>query len=236
MAWWMLFGSWVSTKTESLIAACESAQSAIERIDTLQPDLVFLDIEMPIMNGFLMLQELHYKNFELIFTTAYDHYAIKAIRFSALDYLMKPIEIEELKAAVKRAGDKKEHQNTNYQLELLLENMLPKKNMQQRIAIPTIDGLQFINLTEIIYLEANVNYTYFFLSGNKKYIVSRTLKDFEDMLPGDTFLRIHNSYIINKNFAEKYIRGEGGQVVLSNGVTLDVAKRKKAEFLKAIGY
>jgi len=220
----------------NIIAACESAQSAIERIDTLQPDLVFLDIEMPIMNGFLMLQELHYKNFELIFTTAYDHYAIKAIRFSALDYLMKPIEIEELKAAVKRAGDKKEHQNTNYQLELLLENMLPKKNMQQRIAIPTIDGLQFINLTEIIYLEANVNYTYFFLSGNKKYIVSRTLKDFEDMLPGDTFLRIHNSYIINKNFAEKYIRGEGGQVVLSNGVTLDVAKRKKAEFLKAIGY
>jgi two-component system LytT family response regulator len=220
----------------SIIATCESAQSAIEKIDTLHPDLVFLDIEMPVMNGFLMLQHLTFKDFELIFTTAYDHYAIKAIRFSALDYLMKPIEIEELKEAVKKAGEKKEHKNTNHQLDLLLENMLPKKNTYQRIAIPTAEGLQFIKLNEIIYLEANINYTHFFLAGNEKYIASRTMKDFEEMLPTDIFLRIHHSYIINKNFAEKYIRGEGGQVVLSNGVILDVAKRKKAEFLKAIGY
>jgi len=188
------------------------------------------------MNGFLMLQELQFRNFELIFTTAYDHYAIKAIRFSALDYLMKPIEIEELKLAVERAAAKKEHRAPNHQLELLLENVLPKKVSFQRLAIPTAEGLQFIKLNEIIYLEANINYTYFHLSGNQRYIACRTLKDFEEMLPADTFIRIHNSHIINKNFAEKYIRGEGGQVVLSNGAILDVAKRKKAEFLKAIGY
>jgi two-component system LytT family response regulator len=220
----------------NIIAACGSAQSAIEKIDTLQPDLIFLDIEMPVMNGFLMLQQLQFKDFELIFTTAYGHYAIKAIRFSALDYLMKPIDIEELKMAVKKAEDKKEHKNTQQQIGLLLENMLPKKNTYQRIAIPTAEGLQFIKLNEIIYLEASINYTCFFLTGNEKYIASRTLKDFEEMLPPDIFIRIHHSYIINKNFAEKYIRGEGGQVVLSNGVVLDVAKRKKAEFLKAIGY
>ena len=220
----------------NIIAACGSAQSAIEKIDTLQPDLIFLDIEMPVMNGFLMLQQLQFKDFELIFTTAYGHYAIKAIRFSALDYLMKPIDIEELKEAVKKAEDKKEHKNTRQQIGLLLENMLPKKSTYQRIAIPTAEGLQFIKLNEIIYLEANVNYTSFFLTGPEKYLASRTMKDFEEMLPADIFVRIHHSYIINKNFAEKYIRGEGGQVVLSNGVVLDVAKRKKAEFLKAIGY
>jgi two-component system LytT family response regulator len=220
----------------NIIAACGSAQSAIEKIDSLQPDLIFLDIEMPVMNGFLMLQQLQFKDFELIFTTAYGHYAIKAIRFSALDYLMKPIDIEELKLAVKKAEEKKEHKNTQQQIGLLLENMLPKKSTYQRIAIPTAEGLQFIKLNEIIYLEANINYTSFFLTGHEKYIASRTMKDFEEMLPPDIFLRIHHSYIINKNFAEKYIRGEGGQVVLSNGVILDVAKRKKAEFLKAIGY
>jgi two-component system LytT family response regulator len=220
----------------TIIAACGSAQTAIEAIDSGRPDIVFLDIEMPVMNGFLMLQQLQFKNFDLIFTTAYDHYAIKAIRFSALDYLMKPIEIEELKMAVKRAVEKKELKAPNHQLELLLENLLPKKNVYQRIAIPTAEGLQFVNLGDIIYLEANINYTYFYLSGNHKYIVSRTLKDFEEMLPADVFVRIHNSYIINKNYAEKYIRGEGGQVVLSNGTILDVAKRKKADFLKAIGH
>ncbi|HTE32170.1 MAG TPA: LytTR family DNA-binding domain-containing protein [Chryseolinea sp.] len=220
----------------NIIAACDNARTAIESIDSLQPDLVFLDIEMPVMNGFLMLQQLQFRNFELIFTTAYDHYAIKAIRFSALDYLMKPIEIEELKLAVERAAEKKQHHNADHQLDLLLENVLPKKAAFQRLAIPTAEGLQFIKLNDIIYLEANINYTWFHLSGNQKYVVSRTLKDYEEMLPADIFVRIHNSYIINKNFAERYIRGEGGQVVLSNGTVLDVSKRKKVEFLKAIGY
>jgi two-component system LytT family response regulator len=220
----------------SIIATCDSAHIALEKIDSLHPDLVFLDIEMPVMNGFLMLQQLQFRSFELIFTTAYDHYAIKAIRFSALDYLMKPIEIEELKSAVQRANDKKARNMPNHQMELLLENMLPKKPTFQRLAIPTAEGLQFIKLNDIIYLEASVNYTHFYLSGNQKYIASRTLKDFEEMLPAETFVRIHNSYIINKDYAEKYIRGDGGQVVLSNGAVLDVAKRKKTDFLKAIGY
>lgn len=219
-----------------IAALCDNATKGIETIDRLHPDIVFLDIEMPVMNGFIMLQQLAYKNFELIFTTAYDHYAVKAIRCSALDYLVKPIEIEDLKAAVSKAEEKRTHSYPNPQIELLMEQLVSKKNAPSRIAIPSTEGLQFIKTEDIIYLEASVNYTNIFCVNSKKFLVSRTLKDFEDMLPPQTFLRIHNSYIINKNFAEKYIRGEGGQVVLSNAVVLDVAKRKKAEFLKAIGY
>lgn len=219
-----------------IIAICDDPQEGSMAIDTLKPDLVFLDIEMPVINGFTLLQQLTYKNFELIFVTAYDHYAIKAIRYSALDYLVKPVEIKDLKNAVNRVIEKRNNSAPNYQLELLLENMVNEKMKFKRIAIPTTQGLQFIKIEEIIYLEASVNYTKFYLSHNLKYTVSKTLKDFEDMLPDDTFLRIHNSYIINKSFVEKYVRGEGGQVILSNGAMLDVSKRKKAGFLKAIGY
>ena len=219
-----------------IIGICSSGAEGIEMIDALKPDVVFLDIEMPKMNGFTMLQQITYKNFELIFTTAYDHYAIKAIRFSALDYLMKPIEINELRQAIERAEEKKQLALPNQRLELLLENLGHKMHERLRIAVPTNTGLEFLKVENIIYLEASINYTHIFMQDNRKYTVSRTLKEFEEMLPQDSFLRIHHSHIINKHFAEKYIRGEGGQVVLSNGVVLDIAKRKKTEFLKAIGY
>lgn len=219
----------------NILALCNNAASGAAAINRLQPDMVFLDIEMPVTNGFVMLQQLQYRNFELVFTTAYDHYAIRAIRYSALDYLVKPVEIEELKAAVQKAGEKRSQAYPNPQIELLLEQLNSKSRQPERIAIPTTEGLQFIRTSDIIYLEASINYTHIY-SGEKKYTVSRTMKDFEELLPATVFLRIHHSYIINKNFVEKYIRGEGGQVVLSNGVTLDVAKRKKTEFLRAIGY
>lgn len=220
----------------TIVAVCSNGQDGIETIEGEEPDLVFLDIEMPKMNGFTMLQQLHFKNFELVFTTAYDHYAIKAIRYSALDYLVKPIEIEELRVAVDRAKEKRASSQSNQRLELLLENIHTKKQERQRLAVPSNSGLEFIKIESIVYLEASGNYTHFFLQDKSKYTASRTLKEFEDLLPTDTFIRIHHAHIINKNFAERYIRGEGGQVVLSNGITLDIAKRKKSEFLKAIGY
>jgi two-component system, LytTR family, response regulator len=219
----------------NVVGAYAIPAEAIEKINTLQPDLVFLDIEMPVINGFSLLQQLAYKNFELVFVTAYDHYAVKAIRFSALDYLVKPVDIDDLKAAVERAEQKKSGTQPNERLELLLDHLLHPKN-DKKIAIPTLEGLQFIKVSDIIYLEASVNYTQIYIRDRNKYLVSRTIKDFEEILPGETFIRIHNSYIINKDFLEKYIRGEGGQVVLSNGTMLDVAKRKKADFLRAIGY
>jgi two-component system LytT family response regulator len=217
----------------TVAASCDNAVSGAEAINTLFPDLVFLDIEMPVTNGFLMLQQLQNKDFELIFVTAYDHYAIKAIRYSALDYLLKPIVIDELKDAVARAEQKRNHPAGNPQIELLIEHL--QKKSSRRIAIPTGEGLAFIRVDEIIYLEASINYTHIYMEDKRRFLVSRTLKEFEDILPEDTFFRIHHSYIINKNFVERYIRGDGGQVVMQQGITLDVSKRKKADFLQAIG-
>ena len=219
-----------------IIAECENGEEGIENIEKKKPDIVFLDVEMPRMNGFTMLQQLKNKNFEVIFVTAYDHYAIKAIRYSALDYLVKPVEIDDLKNAINRVIEKMNITKPNARLELLLENIVGEKMKFTRIAIPTVQGLQFIKIEHIISLEASANYTKFHLCNNIKYTVSKTLKEFEDMLPSDIFIRIHNSHIINKNYVEKYIRGDGGQVVLSNGSVLDISKRKRAEFLKAIGY
>ena len=216
-----------------IVARCDNGGDGIASIEGLQPDVVFLDIEMPVMNGFLMLQKLTYKNFGLIFVTAYDHYAIKAIRYSALDYLVKPVEISELQMAVKKAEENRKSHHSQLQIELLLEQI--SKKQPRRIGIPTTDGLQFTNLEDIAYLEATGNYTNISLSNNKKFLVCRTLKDFEDMLPTETFVRIHHSSIINKFYVEKYIRGDGGQVVMRNGVVLDVSKRKKSDFLQAFG-
>lgn len=221
-------------KQVQIIDRCDNPEEGIRIIDELKPDLVFLDIEMPQMNGFVMLQQLTYKNFELIFVTAYDHYAIKAIRSCALDYLVKPVEIEELKRAVARAEEKKKQPPSSSQLDLLIDHL--QKKQTKLLTIPTSDGLQFINIENIIYLEASDNYSNIYLSTDQKLLVSRTLKDFEELLPADIFIRIHHSTIVNKYYVEKYIRGEGGQVVMRNGNVLDVSKRKKSDFLQAIGY
>lgn len=217
-----------------IIADCENGEEGIEKIETQKPDIIFLDIEMPRMNGFTMLQQIKNKNFEVIFVTAYDHYAIKAIKFSALDYLLKPVEVEDLKAAVEKVTQKRKQVDGNKRVELLLQNFLEEKAAHQRIAISSMEGLQFVTTNDIIYLEANSNYTSFYLADNRKITATKTLKDFEEILPASMFIRIHHSYLINKNGIEKYIKGEGGQVVMKNGVTLDVARRKKEEFMKAI--
>jgi len=219
-----------------IIAECENGEQGIETIESKKPDIVFLDVEMPRMNGLVMLQQLNNRNFELIFTTAYDHYAIQAIRFSALDYLVKPIEIEDLKAAVHKAEQKKEKQSSNERIENLLHNLLLETNQPHRIAIPSHEGLLFTEISDILYLEAESNYTFIFLTDGKKITVTKTLKDFEELLPSHVFIRIHHSHIINKDHIQKYIRGEGGQVIMKNGTTLYISRRKKEEFLKAIGY
>ena len=218
-----------------IVAACENADDGIQAIETLHPDIVFLDIEMPVMNGFVMLQQLTWRNFALIFVTAYNHYAIKAIRYSALDYLVKPVEIEDLKAAVSRAADKRSVRQPGMQLDVLMENIGGGKKIFKRLALPTAEGIRFIKTEDIIYLASSSNYTHIYLTGKKKFTLSRTLKDVEDVLDPSVFVRVHNSYIININFVDKYIRGEGGQVVMSDGVVLDVSKRKKPAFLKAMG-
>jgi two-component system, LytTR family, response regulator len=219
-----------------ITAECENGEEGIKAIECHNPDIVFLDVEMPRMNGFVMLQQLEHRNFELIFTTAYDHHAIRAIRFSALDYLVKPIEVKTLIEAVDRVRLKKQTNIPDQRIETLLHNLIDEKNLHSRIAIPSLEGLQFIDVAGIIHLEAESNYTIIHMKALPKLTVSKTLKDFEDILPAHTFIRIHHSHIINKNHMQKYLKGEGGQVLMSNGKTLDVSRRKKDEFLKVFGH
>jgi two-component system, LytTR family, response regulator len=181
-----------------------------------------------------MLNELAEKNFHIIFTTAYDQYAIKAIKYAAFDYLLKPIDIEELKTAVEKINTKQNNQ-TKKQVELLQQNMQQQKNQLHKLAIPTLEGLMFYDINDIVHLEANSNYTNIYLANKTKITASKTLKEFEELLPDDTFFRTHHSYLINLNFIKRYIKGDGGQIELQNGTYVDVSRRKKEEFLKVMG-
>ena len=218
-----------------IIAEATNGQEALMLIQHHKPRLIFLDIEMPRMNGFEMLNELPDKNFHIIFTTAYDQYAIKAIKYAAFDYLLKPIDIEELRSAVAKFTAK-ENDQTKKQVELLQQNMQQPKKQLSKLAIPTLEGLLFYDIGDIIHLEANSNYTNIYLVDKTKITASKTLKEFEELLPEAIFFRTHHSHLINLNYIKRYIKGDGGQIELQNGSFVDVSRRKKEEFLKAIGY
>jgi two-component system LytT family response regulator len=214
-----------------LIGEADNGEEGIRLIEKHHPRIVFLDIEMPRMDGFEMLQRLHENDFHLIFTTAYDHYAIKAIKYAAFDYLLKPIDIEELQATIANIDGKKKNQ-VSMQVELLQQSMQQPKKQLNKLAIPTLDGLLFYDINEIVHLEANSNYTNIHLLNRTKIIASKTLKEFEELLPDDIFFRTHHSHLINLNFIVRYIKGDGGQIELQNGTHVEVSRRKKEEFLK----
>ena len=186
------------------------------------------------MDGFEMLINIPDKKFHLVFTTAYDQYAIKAIKYAAFDYLLKPIDIDELKETIERLEYAPVPDVTIKKLETLEQNLLTKPFLN-KIAVPTQEGLLFFDINHIIRLEAQSNYTLIYFDDQPKMMASRTLKEFEEILPVDTFFRIHNSHIINLLFIKKYIRGDGGQVEMKNGDHILVSRRKKDEFLKIIG-
>lgn len=214
-------------------AICYSAEDAMKEIASQSPQLVFLDIEMPHMNGFELLKRLPQINFEIIFTTSYDQYAIKAIRFSALDYLLKPIDREELQLAVKKATGRLQHPLPQ-QLEILMQKFHHQANKVNRIALPTMEGLQLIALDSIISCSSKSNYTILSMKENQKLTISRTLKDIEEMLEDYSFLRVHNSFLVNINEIRKYIRGEGGSLIMSDGSSIDVSRSRKELLLKKI--
>ena len=220
--------------TVKVIAEAENGLEGMEMIQQVQPHLVFLDIEMPGMDGFEMLINIPDKKFHLVFTTAYDQYAIKAIKYAAFDYLLKPIDIDELRETINRLEQTPVPDITGKKLETLELNLLTKPFLN-KIAVPTQEGLLFFDINHIIRLEAQSNYTLIYFDDQPKMMASRTLKEFEEILPMDTFFRIHNSHIINLLFIKKYIRGDGGQVEMKNGDHILVSRRKKDEFLKLIG-
>jgi len=216
-----------------LAGEAANGEEGLILIEKTHPQIIFLDIEMPRMNGFEMLHNLKSKNFHLVFTTAYDQYAIKAIKYAAFDYLLKPVDIEELRSVIKRIMQQPVHTNTIHRLEVLEENFHPRNSLS-KIAIPTLEGLLFYNTSDIVHLEAQSNYTLLYFINHPKLVASRTLKEFEDILPPDIFFRTHHSHIINLNYIKRYIKGDGGQIEMQNGNYVDVARRKKDEFLKTI--
>jgi len=217
----------------AVVGLCENIAEATEAVRLHSPDVVFLDIQLQRETGFDLLTKLKEINFEVIFTTAYTEYAIKAFKFSAIDYLLKPIDIEELRKAVGRV-EKRVSNNMTGRLTQLVQNLKQGSNENYKIALPTLDGLVFVKISDILYCEASSNYTQIF-TAEEKYLVSKTLKEYDDLLSDHNFFRIHNSYLININSIKKYVKGEGGYVVLNNDTSLDVSKRKKEAFLNRIG-
>ena len=218
-----------------VIASSEKPEEAIILIRKLKPDVIFLDIEMPRMSGLRMLEEKVDYAGEIIFTTAYKHYAVEAIRISAFDYLVKPVSIDELQNAVARLVTTKQGE-TRKRLEILHQSISNSKSQEDKIALPTSEGFEFVEIKNIVHIESDSNYSKIFLLGGKHMVVTKLLKDFDDMLSPYRFYRVHNSHLINLNYIQKYIRGEGGQVVLQNGDTVYVSRRKKEEFLRLIAH
>jgi len=216
-----------------VVATAQKPEDAILFIRQHKPDVIFLDIEMPRMNGFRMLDELGELDFEIIFTTAYNHYAVDAIRVSAFDYLMKPVAIKELQNALERLARYRQT-HTRDKLDVLRQSLSPNKSQEEKIAIPTNEGLEFIPIKNILHIESSSNYSKIFLTDGKNILVTKLLKDFEDILEPYHFFRVHNSHLINLAYIKKYIRGEGGQVEMQNGDVIDVARRKKEEFIRLI--
>ena len=215
-----------------IIEQCRSAKKGLETIEKYKPDLVFLDIEMPVMNGFEMLEQFSEIPFAIIFTTSYDQYAIKAIRFSALDYLLKPIDPNELVNAIRKVQEQR-HLPIAEQFQMLLKQIQGKEHQFNKIAVPTFEGFELIPTDQVIHCEANDNYTHLFLKNKQKVIACRTLKEMEEQLQDFSFfLRVHHSYLVNLNEVTKYVRGEGGYLVMSDGSTVNVSRSRKEALMK----
>lgn len=225
--------AWQHLPDVAIAGTAANAEDGRKLILQIEPDIVFLDIEMPNKTGFDLLSELDEVNFEVIFTTAYNQYAVKAIRFSAFDYLLKPIDEEELKQCLKRYRQKVKADRSG-QISMLFDNLKNINKAYSRISVSTSEGVIFLNVADIIYCEATGSYTQFYLKNDEKLLSSRTLKDFEEMLQEHNFFRLHHSYLINLNEIKRYIKGEGGTVIMSNGNEVLVSRRKKDDFIKKL--
>lgn len=219
----------------NLLAECDSTATAKAAISIHKPQLVFLDISMPKENAFEMLQTLGEINFEIIFITAHLHYSIQAFKYSAVDYLLKPVSEDLLVEAVRRVQERLHEKQLNQRIETLLHNFSSdSKIFGKRICIHGVKGFQVISLKDILYLEAESCYTIFHLNDEKKITSAKTISEYEEIIDDISFIRVHKSFVININYIKEYIKGDGGYVLLSNGQHIEVSRRKKEVFLERI--
>jgi two-component system LytT family response regulator len=211
----------------------ESVDTGLEAIRKHQPDIIFLDIEMPYGNGFDLLDKAHDINFETIFVTAFDHYAMQALNQSAAYYLLKPIDIDELIKAVEKIKKERSEDHYTQHARVLLENIRSQGSQQhQKIMLPTMEGFEIVTISMILYCEAEDNFTRFHFEKSPPLLICRTLKYFNDILKDSKFIRIHRSYLINPEHVIRYSKGKGGFVTMKNNKELEVSENRKKEFLE----
>jgi len=210
----------------------DSVQTGLEAIKKHRPDVVFLDIEMPYGNAFDLLEQLDNIDFEIIFVTAYRDYAIKALNLSAAYYILKPIDIDELVSAVDKIAERKKEGEDIFHTKILMDNIKSNSIQHKKIVLPQMDGFEVVNVNDIIRAEADDNYTNFYLTNGKTFLVSKTLKHFDELLNEFDFVRIHKSHLVNLQYITKYIKGKGGQVRMSDDSYVDVSPLRKKELLE----
>ncbi|GLU54406.1 LytR/AlgR family response regulator transcription factor [Dyadobacter frigoris] len=218
-----------------VVAECTESHEGLGKITELHPDIVFLDIEMPQMNGFQLLEKIGHINFSLVFVTAYDQFAVKAFRFSALDYLLKPIDGKDLKVAVEKAENRKwpDKQQLN-----LLKHQLhgSEKSLPEKIALPFQNGVTFVEIKNVIYCESDNNYTRFNMLDGHQHTVAKTLGDIQEVLEERNFLRVHRQYLVNLDHIKKYVRGDGNYLILSTNKNIPVARNQKDRLIEKFGW
>jgi len=212
-------------------AEAESVQTGVTAIRKSNPDIVFLDVEMPRGNGFDLLEQLEDMTFETVFVTAFDQYAIQALNYSAAYYLLKPVSIDELIAAVEKIKQQKLKNIPAVHTKVLLENMRSAGVLDKKIVLPLQDGFEVVNIRDIVSCEAHDNFTDFHFKAHPKMMICRTLKFYEELLKDSGFLRVHKSHLINLDHVVKYIRGKGGQVSMSDGSVISVSPNRKDELM-----
>lgn len=215
-----------------LLSTESTINEAVSAIKTLKPDLLFLDIELQTGTGFDILDQLESIEFEVIFTTAFEQYALKAVKFSSLDYLLKPIDLEELQKAIQKAKKIKDKNVYHKQLETLLNNLKKQNPAGDKICLSTSEGFEFINIEDIIYCKAEGSYTRFILKNELTFLVSKHLKEYENLLADHNFMRVHNSFLINLREVKKYIKADGGYILMNNGDAASISRNKKDGFLE----
>ena len=213
----------------TVVGEGESVVQGVKIISKEKPDVIFLDIQMPDGTGFDLLEKTKGLKFKVIFVTAYDQFALKAIKFSALDYILKPVDPQQLIESVNKIKEPSYDVDTvTHKIQTLLRN----KNGFERITLPTFEGYRFINIKDIVRCEADNNYTNFFLNSGEKILVTKTLKEYDETLSGLDFVRVHQSHLVNIKFVDRYIKGDGGTIVMADGSEVYVSRRRKEEFLK----
>ncbi len=223
-------------KTVELVGEAENMKEGVELILSEKPDVVFLDIQMPDGSGFKLLEEIGKVNFDIIFTTAYDQFAIQAIKFSALDYLLKPIFQDDLVKAVKKAEERKQLHDKNEQVDVLLENLKKTSSEPPRIILSTAEKINVVNVDDILRCESDNYYTVFFFTNGKKLLISKTLKENEDLLKDHHFIRTHKSHLVNMKYIKSFLKQDGGFIVMSDGTQVPVSRRKKEQILETINH